>query len=122
MIHHVTRQISRSALDDCVRFYGLLGFKRIPEPPGIAGRAVWLRSGATHIHLMLRDDAPVEAGHVGVIAPNFEAVVSSLRESGHEVEPRREHWGSPRAYVRDPAGNTVELMAWPPEGPGNARA
>jgi hypothetical protein len=36
-------------------------------------------------------------------------------DDGHEVEPRRQHWGSPRSYVRDPARNLVELMAWPPD-------
>jgi len=51
MIHHVTREIARSALPECVRFYGLLGA----------------------------------------------------------------HWGSPRAFVLDPAGHQVELMAHPPE-------
>jgi len=122
MIHHVTRQISPSALDDCVRFYGLLGFTRLQEPPGIAGRAVWLGSGGTQIHLMPDEDAAVERGHVALVLADYDAVLGRLRDAGHEVEPRREHWGSPRSYVRDPAGNTVELMAWPPEGPADARA
>jgi len=115
MIHHVTRPISPSALEDCVRFYATLGFTRLREPAGIAGRAVWLGSGGTHIHLMLSDDAPIQKGHVAVIVPDYQAVLSQLRAAGHEVEPRREHWGSPRAYVKDPAGNTVELVARPPE-------
>jgi catechol 2,3-dioxygenase-like lactoylglutathione lyase family enzyme len=50
-----------------------------------------------------------------VVAP-YEQSLEMLREAGCEVEPRREHWGSPRAYVHDPAGNLVELMAEAPDG------
>ena len=116
MIHHVTRQIPPSALDDCIRFYGALGFERVPEPPGIGARAVWLGAGDTQVHLMPVDDAQVEAGHVAIVVEDYPATVSALNAAGHDVQPRREHWGSPRAYVKDPAGNTVELMAWAPRG------
>jgi hypothetical protein len=34
--------------------------------------------------------------------------------SGFDPEPRQEHWGAPRSFVRDPAGNRVELMSAPP--------
>jgi hypothetical protein len=37
-----------------------------------------------------------------------------LRAGGHEVEPRAEHWGAPRAFTRAPGGHRVELMAAPP--------
>jgi catechol 2,3-dioxygenase-like lactoylglutathione lyase family enzyme len=53
---------------------------------------------------------------VAVVVDDWQSALERLREAGHEVEPRREHWGSPRAYVRDPAGNLVELMAFPPPG------
>ena len=45
---------------------------------------------------------------------DYAATVEGLEAAGHRVEPRRAHWGSPRSYVRDPAGYLVELMAWPP--------
>jgi hypothetical protein len=37
--------------------------------------------------------------------------VGRLRDQRHEVESRRAHWGWPRAYVRDPAGNPVAVVA-----------
>jgi hypothetical protein len=37
-----------------------------------------------------------------------------LREAGHEVDDHEEHWGSPRSFARDPAGNLVELMKFAP--------
>jgi catechol 2,3-dioxygenase-like lactoylglutathione lyase family enzyme len=110
MIQHVTRTVSPAAVEKCVSFYGLLGFAPAEPPPGIAGRAVWLALGPTQLHLMLRDDARPEQGHVAIVAADYAETVERLRGAGHEVEARREHWGSPRSYVRDPAGNLVELM------------
>jgi catechol 2,3-dioxygenase-like lactoylglutathione lyase family enzyme len=114
MIQHVTREIPPAKLDECVRFYGLIGFSPVPVPDGIAGRAVWLERAQTQVHLMLAQDASPQQGHVGFVAEQYDATVQRLRDAGHDIDVRRIHWGSPRCYVRDPAGNLVELMAWPP--------
>ena len=119
MIQHVTRPIQRSELDDCLRFYGLLGYEEIPVPEGIRGRAVWLaQSGsgpdAADLHLQFADVPSPAAGHVAFVVQAYEQTLAHLREAGYEVESRPEHWGSPRAYVRDPAANLVEVMAWAP--------
>ncbi len=114
MLQHVTREIGPPQLERCIHFYALLGFERVREPAGIAGRAVWLAHGGVQIHLMLVADAEPQRGHVGIVAEEYDDVVARLRNEGHEVAPRREHWGAPRAYVRDPAGNLVEIMAWAP--------
>ena len=67
---------------------------------------------------MFVDEAAVAerrpSGHIGVVVADYAATVEGLEAAGHRVEPRRAHWGSPRSYVRDPAGYLVELMAWPP--------
>jgi catechol 2,3-dioxygenase-like lactoylglutathione lyase family enzyme len=116
MIQHVTRLIRRPQLAPCVAFYGLLGFVSVPVPDGIAGRAVWLEHANTQVHLMFADDAQPERGHIAVVLGDYETTLAQLAAAGHEVEPRRAHWGSPRAYVHDPAGNLVELMAFAPGG------
>jgi catechol 2,3-dioxygenase-like lactoylglutathione lyase family enzyme len=121
MIQHVTRDIPPSELDRSTAFYALLGFDPVPVPPSLAGRAVWLEragAGGAQIHLLFVDD-PAAAGrrppgHVGIVVADYEQTVERLGDAGHLVEPRREHWGSPRSYVRDPAGYLVELMAWAP--------
>ncbi len=118
MLHHITRAVRRSQLEDCIAFYRLLGFELVPPPPGIRGRAVWLESRngslSTQIHLMPGEEADPPSGHFAVVCAPYEEVVERLRDAGHDVEPRREHWGAPRSYVHDPAGNLVELMADPP--------
>jgi len=114
MLHHVTQQVHPSQLEACIAFYELLGFERTRAPEGIAGRTVWLQRGSGQIHLIPAADAEPRSGHVGVVAEDYEPTLRALRSAGHEVQPRREHWGSPRAYVRDPAGNLIEVMAFSP--------
>jgi catechol 2,3-dioxygenase-like lactoylglutathione lyase family enzyme len=123
MIQHVTHAIDTSQLDACVAFYEILGFRPVAPPAGIAGRASWLESddpGATpsQVHLMYADAGRPGGGHFALVCSDYDGTVARLRAGGHVVDPRREHWGSPRAYVHDPAGNLVELMAFGPERAG----
>ena len=116
-LQHVTLELRRSEVDACVRFYGLLGFERVEPPASLGDRAAWMQAGATQIHLMWVDEPVVsQKGHVAVVAPEYDAVVGALRAAGFDVEPRTEHWGAPRSFVRDPAGHLVEVMAAPPPG------
>ena len=116
MLHHVTHELFPAQLAPCIAFYERLGFEQISVPEGIGDRAVWLRSGATQVHLMpLADPSPAaRSGHIAVVVDDYDSTLERLRREGTEVDPRRPHWGSPRSYVHDPAGHLVELMAWPP--------
>jgi catechol 2,3-dioxygenase-like lactoylglutathione lyase family enzyme len=122
VIEHISFNVSRSDAEACAGFYELLGFARVEPPAGLGDRSIWLTHGGTSLHLMFRDrdgqdlaQSPAPgAGHVAVVVEQYEAIVEALGVAGVSVEPRTEYWGSPRAYVRDPAGNTVELMAFGP--------
>ena len=116
MIQHIAREVARADIPDCVAFYRLLGFCEIPAPDSLAARAIWLELGSVQLHLLLAADPPPERGHVAVVVDDYEVTLDALRAAGHAVDPRRAHWGSPRAYVHDPAGHLVEVMAFPPGG------
>ena len=64
----------------------------------------------------MRVDDPVRLpqGHFAVVVDAYEETLDRLRADGVAVEPREAHWGAARAFVRDPAGNRVELMAASP--------
>jgi catechol 2,3-dioxygenase-like lactoylglutathione lyase family enzyme len=119
MIQHVTREVGIDQLDACIAFYEELGFIRVPAPAGLADRFVWLQLGPTQVHLAFKPDPVVQSGHIAVVVDPYEATIARLADAGHPVEPRTEHWGSPRAYVHDPAGNLVEVMASPPDAHPN---
>ena len=115
MIQHVTLELRRDQGEECAAFWELLGFRRVEPPESLADRAAWLERGPTQVHLMwVEEPVVLPRGHVAVVLEDWEGTLDSLRAAGHEPEPRREHWGSPRAYVHDPAGHLVELMAFPP--------
>ena len=115
MIHHVALEVRREDVGESERFWALLGFARVDPPASLGDRAVWLERRATQIHLMYAEEpvAPPQ-GHTAVVAEDYDATLERLRSAGHEPQPREEHWGAPRCFVRCPAGHRVEIMAAPP--------
>jgi catechol 2,3-dioxygenase-like lactoylglutathione lyase family enzyme len=115
VIQHVSLELASGDVDAAVGFWALLGFARVEPPPGLRDRSVWVASGGQQIHFLLTDD-PVAppSGHVALHLEDYDAAVARLREAGFEVDPRAEHWGAPRAFVRGPGGHRVEVMAAPP--------
>ena len=115
MLQHVTIEMTADQVDACVDFYALLGFERVEPPVSLAGRATWLERSGTQVHLMPVDEPVVPpSGHHAVLVGDYEATIAALREAGCEPEPRKEHWGAARSFVRNPAGHRVELMAGSP--------
>ena len=115
MIHHVALEVRERDAEACVRFWAILGFNEVEPPETLTGATRWLERGGQQIHLFLVDEpvAPPR-GHVAIIAPDYDGALERLFAAGHPIDPRREHWGSPRAFVTDPAGHRVELMAFAP--------
>lgn len=114
-LHHVALETAEPDRDALVAFLALLGFAEVAPPPTLAGSARWVQRDGTQVHLLFADDAVVPPhGHVAVVARDYEAALERLRAAGFEPDPRREHWGSPRCFVRAPGGHRVEVMAFPP--------
>ncbi|MBA3328624.1 MAG: VOC family protein [Solirubrobacterales bacterium] len=116
MIQHVALEVREADVPACERFWALLGFDPVVAPGELAQRSAWVQRGGQQIHLLFAD-APVALpqGHVAVVVEDYDATLAALRSAGFEPEPRAEYWGSPRCFVRCPAGHRVELMAF---GPG----
>lgn len=116
MIQHVAIEVRKRDVEACVRFWALLGFDRVQAPAALAARSAWVQAGPTQVHLLFAEQ-PVVApeGHVAVIVGDFAATVVALRDAGFDVAPRTQYWGSPRAFVRCPAGHRVELVAFGPD-------
>ena len=115
MLQHAALEIPPQEADRCAAFWELLGFSRVDPPESLQGRTTWVQRDGTQIHLLHADDpvAPPQ-GHAAVVVEDYEAALDRLRDHGFEPEPRTEHWGAPRAFVEDPAGHRVEVMAAPP--------
>lgn len=118
MIGHVALELRQIHAEACAGFWQLLGFERVQPPEALVERALWLQRGDTQIHLLF-DTQPVVplAGHVAVVVEDYDATLRALEVASVEVRPRTEYWGSPRAFVRCPAGHRVEIMAFAPPRP-----
>ena len=115
--NHVS--IHADDLEESTRFYEeVFGMERLPtarfrEP------VRWLRLGDQQLHLFQRENAESPRyHHIGLDVDDFEAVYSTAKERGlldHETwhRPLRVHpSGWVQMYIRDPAGNLVEID-WP---------
>lgn len=115
MIHHVALEVREGDADACVAFWALLGFEEV-EPPGtLRERSRWVERSGTQIHLLFTDEPHVvPEGHVAVMAREYEATLERLGAAGFTPDPRKEHWGAPRCFVRDPVGHRIEILQFPP--------
>jgi lactoylglutathione lyase len=115
-INHVS--ISALDLDASIRFYTeIFGLERVPAPRFPGQPVAWLRIGDQQLHLFQREGAP-QYHHFGIDVDDFEAAYLKVRE----LEIRDEATflggifelpgGEVQMYLRDPAGNLVELD-WP---------
>jgi hypothetical protein len=114
VLHHVGIEVAPGDIESTVRFFELLGFVRV-EPPGALRKYTWLEREGTQVHLMPEEEPTAPSpGHLAVVVANFDQAIERLREHGFAVEPKRAHWGEPRALAIAPGGHRVELMAAPP--------
>ncbi len=114
MLHHVGIEVAPADVEAATGFFELIGFKRV-EPPPTLSELTWLERDGTQVHLMPEEEPTVPSpGHLAVVVADFDAAVARLREGGFAVEPKRKHWGQPRALAIAPGGHRVELMKGPP--------
>lgn len=116
-INHVS--IVADSLDESARFYEeLFGMERIPTAK-FPDPVLWLRLGEQQLHLFeSAEDTPTPRQHVSFDVEDFDAVYARAKamgilDSGTFGSPLRSHpVGWVQMYLRDPAGNLVEID-WP---------
>lgn len=114
-INHVS--VNARDLTASVEFYAdLLGAREIPTPNfGINVR--WLALGDTQLHIFERDVDPPSNHHFAVTVEDLEPVYHRAAELGiFERETFKHHLielpgDIAQLYVRDPAGNLLEIDA-----------
>ena len=114
--NHVS--ISAVDMEESLRFYTeVFGLERIPSPD-FSGHVEWLRLGDQQLHLFLDDGSAPERHHISLDVDDFEAAFLKAKELGILEERtfgasvRELNDGAVQMYLRDPAGNLVEVD-WP---------
>ena len=119
--NHVS--ISAKNLEESARFYTeIFGLEEIPTP-NFSFPVRWMRLGDLQLHLFERDTEAPTYHHIGINVDDFEAAAEVLQAHAngklgiHDAEAFYSDIyelpdGSVQMYIRDPAGNLVEID-WP---------
>lgn len=110
--------IHANDLEESAHFYKtLFGMEEIPSPD-FPFPVRWLRVGDLQLHLFQGDASAPAAHHFGLDVDDFEAIYEKARdldafqESGYFSTVYELPDGAVQLYLRDPAGNMVEVN-WP---------
>ena len=116
-INHVS--IHAEDMETSVRFYEeLFGVDRLPTPQFPGMDVQWLRLGDQQLHIFVAETGPPQYHHLALDVDDFDAVYAKAREMGlldpetYGVQLRAHPAGWVQMYIRDPAGNLVEID-WP---------
>jgi catechol 2,3-dioxygenase-like lactoylglutathione lyase family enzyme len=114
--NHVS--IHADDMEESLRFYTeVLGMEHVPSPD-FEHHVEWLRLGDQQLHLFLRETPAPQYHHVGFDVDDFAAAYEMARRRGMGDDAtwgpdvRELNDGSVQMYLRDPAGNLIEID-WP---------
>jgi lactoylglutathione lyase len=115
-LNHVS--IHANDMEKSLRFYmDVFEMERLPSP-NFSQHVEWLRLGEQQLHLFLRAEPAPELHHIALDVDDFEAAYLKAKELGLLDEQafgaavRELPDGAVQMYIRDPAGNLVEID-WP---------
>jgi catechol 2,3-dioxygenase-like lactoylglutathione lyase family enzyme len=108
-VHHVSLNVHDVA--ETGRFYvEVLGLERLPRPDfGVPG--LWLRCEEQEIHLIeVESHRAPEGQHFALRVDDLDAALAELSRRGVKASaPFRIPGGGRQSFIRDPAGNLIEL-------------
>ena len=102
-------------LEESVRFYKeIFEMEEIPSP-NLAISVRWMRIGDLQLHLFQSDESAPSTHHFGLNVDDFEAAYRKANE--FDIEVKQGYYshiyelpdGAVQMYVRDPAGNMIEV-------------
>ncbi len=110
-IDHVQLAMPAGGEETATAFYeGLLGVPRVPKPEPLAARGgCWFERGELRVHLGVEAEfRPARKAHPALVVTDLAAMSARLEAAGHVVRPGDLPG---QAYVDDPFGNRIELVA-----------
>jgi len=112
---HVSVNTHHTPLEDLVAFYRDvlgLGDKARPDIPGVPGH--WHVVGDQELHLVgaAPQRTPIDStgNHYCVAVADLDAAVAELETLGIEYQRAVQGESTVQIWIRDPAGNTIELQ------------
>ncbi|MCE2463083.1 MAG: VOC family protein [Dehalococcoidia bacterium] len=122
MIHHVNYGITD--IERSKEWYEkVFGIERKDLGPESSDRMLEMFAGPGEFHLYKNPDPSRPINHVAIEITDWDEMIANLKEMGVPLEDDigstlpsggfRSHDGSSYAYIRDPAGNLIEILHHP---------
>ena len=111
---HVQLAMPAGGEDQARAFYvGTCGMTELPKPAELAKRGgFWFASGDLQLLLGVETNfRPSAKAHPAVRCADLAGLVARLRAAGYDVRDDANVPGTRRAFVNDPFGNRIELIA-----------
>ncbi|HUB84156.1 MAG TPA: VOC family protein [Rhizomicrobium sp.] len=111
-IDHVQIAVPRKQEQQCVAFYrDLLGAAEIPKPNALITRGgAWFQLGNVQFHVGVdAESSPPSRRHICFLVEDFARARAWAEAYGMAVENGDEAEGLRRFFIRDPAGNRIEI-------------
>jgi catechol 2,3-dioxygenase-like lactoylglutathione lyase family enzyme len=111
---HVQLAMPPGREDDARAFYAdACGMAELPKPPELAKRGgAWFASGDLQLHLGVEPEFRASSkAHPALRCADLDGLTARLRAAGYTVRDDADLPGTRRAFVHDPFGNRIELIA-----------
>ena len=115
-LHHVNVTVPAALEEAAKSFYGdLLGLEQIEKPDGPRKYiGAWYQLGESQLHLSIEEGLRNQDSnrHVCYAVTDIPAALSAFRSAGIEITSEEQLVnGGSRFFVRDPAGNLIEITS-----------
>ena len=111
-IDHVQITVPKEREAESIAFYrDVLGLKQIEKPEALRARGgAWFQVGPTQMHIGLdNSSSPGGKRHICFLVFDLDRAKSHVSARGIKIEEDGTAEGLVRFFVRDPAGNRVEI-------------
>ena len=111
-VDHVQMTVPRALESEALEFYrAVLALKEIPKPPELRARGgAWFEVGSLQFHIGVDPDAsPRSKRHVCFLVADLDRAKSAVHAHGVAIEEEGVAEGLRRFFIRDPAGNRIEI-------------
>ena len=111
-IDHVQIAVPRALEAECLKFYReVFAFPELEKPAELKARGgAWFQVGALQMHIGVDPDAsPKSKRHICFLTGDLAAAKAAVVRAGVAIEEESVAEGLSRFFVRDPAGNRIEI-------------
>jgi len=111
-IDHIQIAVPRALEDQCLKFYReIFAFPEIAKPTELQARGgAWFQVGTLQMHIGVDPDAsPRSKRHICFLTGDLARARAFVVEQGVSIEDEGVAEGLARFFIRDPAGNRIEI-------------